>query len=157
MSNATRAGIVLELPTTAVVDGQTVNITKEVTVSPLRLIDLEALELYLQGHYIRVGRASLPEDATEEEATAYMAPIVNAANKLNIFEGGTFDKLMNVAGITRIVYFSLKQTDNSITLEECRKLITEVANRDKIMEAVTQVMMRESGKEKKPPKKQKTE
>lgn len=91
MSNATNAGVVVEIQ------------GKEYEFQPLTVRDIEWLENWLKTRAIEVGRNSIPESATPDEADAMMRPIIAEANKINLFEGG-FDQLFTIGGVSRMFW-----------------------------------------------------
>lgn len=111
MSNATTAGAEVTL------------LGQEYILSPLRLRDLEEIEIFMQGRTIAAGRASLPEGCNVEEEERLMQPIVAAAMKISAFNIGAND-LRQPSLLVRILYQMLKQRNENITLDLCRKIVT---------------------------------
>lgn len=124
MSNATAAGAEVTL------------LGNEYVASPLRLRDLEELEIFMQGRVIAAGRASLPEDCSPEEEDKLMRPIILAASKVNAFNLG-IDDLRQPSLIVRIMRLMLVQRHPDVTLEFCRKAIVDAESSKSFLRAFT--------------------
>lgn len=126
--NATRETDIVELD-----DGT------EWTVSSLGLLELEALETFIQGRVMNAGRASLPEDITPQVEERMMQPVIAYAMNTNITDDDGFTKLLNFSGITRLIYHSLKRSHPDITLEKCRQFVATGPDMKKFLDTIVRV------------------
>lgn len=93
--------------------------------SPLNLEDMEWLELWLKSRAIEAGRMSVPQDADEETADAMMAPVIAAANQINIFTSEGYEQLLTPGGVSRMLYRMLRLKQPKVTMEMCNEWLSD--------------------------------
>lgn len=129
MANATSAGLVVEVG------------KEEFTISKLQFVSLESLELYVRGRVIEAARESLADETDKATRDETMRQAFDYADSISLADGDFFNRrLSNPSGSMRMIYYSLKQTDSTITLARVRSLCEDKAVRIQFMEALNQVM-----------------
>lgn len=110
--------------------------SKYYELSPLVLEDLEWLETWLKAKAIEAGRASIPANCSEAEETRLMRPIVEASNRISLFDPNGFDQLLTAPGITRIVWCMVRKQHPEVTVELCGQWLMDKSIRKVLMDKV---------------------
>jgi hypothetical protein len=127
MANATTAGVMFTHipPTQLPVPGQPAQVPQPVEyfLSPIDIEDLEYLEMHVRGQIIAAGRISIPPDATPEQESKLMRPIIEAALDYVITEGNNLKRTDNVSGGVHTAYCMLRHRHPDITLAKVREIL----------------------------------
>ncbi len=134
MGNATHAGI------RHVCDGV------EYEFSPLELEDLEWLEMWLKARVIEAGNAAANSIPNEAQGDRILRMAASEAAGIDIF-GGDFLKLLNPAGVTRILYRMVIRNHPEVTLEMCRNWISDAKKAKALLSKLELLRANVMGKE----------
>ena len=134
MSNATAAGIPFTIDDV------------EYTFSPLDLGDLEFLELWLKSLAINAGHMAMPEGLSKEQRAEFMEPILDRADKINLFDSENgLAKLMTAAGIMRMLHRMVQHKHPEVKIETVRKWVETKGLIDELMTTTMQLFPKPAG------------
>lgn len=101
------------------------------TFSSLTLEDLDWLELKFRARMLEVGRMSVPDNCSPEEAEKYMAPVFDRVFSFNIND--SFDQLFTPTGVTWLLYRLLIKKQPDIKLSDISPWVTNPAILNRVL------------------------
>jgi hypothetical protein len=99
-------------------------------MTPFSDVDIAELDWWVQQHYIKMMRASIPEDATEEEANRIERMASQEALGLTWLSGAGASLMATVTGMSRLVLQAIKKEHPDVKVEDIRKHMLAPVNID---------------------------
>lgn len=133
MSNATQAGVPIE------VDGV------QYVFSPITFEDIEYLEMWAKAQAIIAGRMSVPVGTDQAEYNRQMQPILERADKINLFDNG-LDAIMTASGIVQLLHRMLMHKHPDVTLAQIKGWCSKKSLLESILAIVQLLFPQSAGK-----------
>jgi hypothetical protein len=90
-------------------------------MAPVTDKDISELDEWVQARYIRIARDSLPSDASPEEREETIRIAMLQAQSLTWLSGHGAKMIATVAGMTRLVWQSIRREHPDVTEEDLRE------------------------------------
>jgi hypothetical protein len=142
MANATTAGAMFQHTLPSGPDGQPGK-KVDYELSPIDLEDLEYLEMQVRADLLRIGRLSIPADATPEQQIGMMRPIIDYVLSFDLLEGNNMQRVKGVAQGVHNAYCMLRHKQPNITLAQVRDIMTNSTQEFHMAQFIVQAGQRE--------------
>lgn len=123
---------------------------KKYVLFPLRDIDNQSFELWCQDRYIEVTRRNI-KDLPIEEQRFHLSQAFDRAALITFSSAEARQLMGSIEGASRLLFYSIRQGDDTFTLEQARELASDVGFSSAALTKIAYLSTDMSNK--KPPKK----
>ena len=93
----------------------------EYELSPIKLEDLEYMDIWIMSRVMEASRLSLPPDIDESMRNAVLQAAATAALRASVFDSDGLGQLMRPLGAARFLCRLLRGSETKPTMEQCFK------------------------------------